>query len=326
MDGINVRVNTTVSINEKTNNVNVQVKNQVQVEENIKYENDGYAGSDSSLKTGKVTPNINFSEEPVPTPEQKPVEPKQPDSVLKGVKKISSGVLLGGGIGAVANSVGKAMVTESFAKPTPFGIGVGVSIGAGIALLNLETSNKKVKVAKNVAGSALIAGGSMGVAQSVMKTMFTSSVQSASPSGIALATSLGAGIALKNADVGQGKGANAAKNVGAGVLIGAGTAGIATGLAKTLFTDRLMGASPTVTALGAGLGAGIALANSDVDNKGLKVAKNAAAGALIAGSAVGIVTSLGKTLAAEALSKPSLVSIGVAVAIGAGIGIAKTQE
>jgi hypothetical protein len=320
MDGINVNVNTTINIAEKQS-VKVQVNNQVQVENTVKYENDGYAKPDSSMKTGKVPTNISFSEEPVPTPEQ-----KQPDSTLKGVKKISAGVLLGGGIGAAANSIGRAVVTESFTKPTAFGVGVGVSIGAGIALLNMETSDKKVRVAKNVAGAALLGGGAMGVAQSIAKTVMTESVHAGSASGMLLAGTLGGGIALANADVGQSKSANTAKRVGAGVMIGAGTAGIATGIAKTLMTDRLMGASPTVTALGATLGAGIALANSDVDSKGLKLAKNAASGALIAGSAVGIVTSLGKTLASEALSNPSWVSVGVAVAVGAGIGIAATKE
>lgn len=321
MSGIeSTRVSTSITTYEKIQTVQTTVqKETVQNNEPVtSYNNDGYAKLDPNNKAGNASTNINI------LPEEKPVE-KTPDSSIRATKKIATGVLVGGGAGAVAGMIGIGVVEETF-KISPKAIGMGAAIGTGIALLNTETNDKNLKVSKNVAGAALLGGGSAAVATSLAKSIMKETAESAGHSSVLLGAGLGAGIALNKANVGEGKTANLVKNTAAGALIAGSATGLATGLAKSIFASQPNSASPTIIALGASVGAGIKLANADVDNKGLRVAKNALAGTMIGGGVAGIATSFGKTLATEAFSTPSLRIMGVAAAIGAGIAIYNTKE
>lgn len=344
MSGIeSTRISTSITTYEKVKIQTVQQETEKRVEDFSGYNNDGYAKVDPNNKEGSASSNINI------LPEEKPIETKH-DSSISAVKKLSTGVLIGGSAGYLASAVGTGFMTSNF-KGSPMGLGLGVAIGTGSALLNTETNNEKLNVAKNVTGSALLVGGATGVATSIAKSIFSANglPTSASPTTIALSAGLGAGIALNNANVGEGKTANLVKNTTSGVLVGAGVTGLATGVAKSLLASdgiaRL--ASPTTIALGAAVGAGVKLANSEVDNNGLRVAKNAVAGTLIGGGTAGLVTSAGKTLLmstsipfehgkgflaksllseSHLFSSPSRTAILVAATIGAGIAIANTKE
>lgn len=207
--------------------------------------------------TAKATQQTALNTQDTYKPEIKK-EPTSPTGILK---LVAGGSLLGGGISAVASSVGKAMINDMFEAPGFAGVATGASIGLGVGLLNIESDNKTVKSATKTAGGAFLGLGITGIAQSICKAMVTESVQPPSTSGILLGASLGGGIALANADFGN-KDANNIKNTIAGALIGGGVTGLGSALIKTLGSDRLMGYSPVAMGIGMAVGAGIGLLNA----------------------------------------------------------------
>lgn len=255
----------------------------------------------------------------------RPSKPAKLDTPTQTIKLLGGGALLGGSASALASMGAKAAFTESFHKPTAAGVGLGVALGTGIALANLETGDKTLNAAKNTAAGLLIGGSTTGMVGSAAGAIFTERLQPVSGKSVLLGATLGGGIALANLETDDNN-LKAAKNAAAGLMIGAGTTGIATGFAKSVFTEYLHSASTPTILMGAALGGGIALANTELDNKGLNTAKNTAAGALIGTGVAGLGSAFIKTIAAERLAGASPIAMGVAAALGAGIGLLASDE
>ncbi|PKL80571.1 MAG: hypothetical protein CVV27_00195 [Candidatus Melainabacteria bacterium HGW-Melainabacteria-1] len=127
-------------------------------------------------------------------------------------------------------------------------------------IVEVRKPDSGLGVAKKIAGGALLGAGISGVVTAVAKSAFTDYLHRPSASGVALGAALGAGIGLANLETGD-KNINAVKNTVSGALIGGSVLGLASGLIRTIGTERLSAASPIAVAVGALAGAGIALLN-----------------------------------------------------------------
>lgn len=298
--------------------VSVKVTTNVEITENKKQQNNTSIVIDQSIKINTDDlKNSNIKKGKVPIG----------DNTVSFVKKVSSGALIGGGSFAVLNPVGRALITDTFSKPTAGAIGMGTAIGTGIALINTNVgSDKKMNTIKNSTGAALIGAGGMGTLQAIGKALITDKALPASFTGVIMGGALVGGITLANSDIGNNKTDKLSKNIISGTLIGAGGTSVATGLAKSIFTNIPQSASIGTIALGAALGTGIALANNDIEGgEGIKLSKNAISGALIGGGAIGIGSALFRTIGTDIVKGPSITSIAIATAIGTGIGILATK-
>jgi hypothetical protein len=211
--------------------------------------------------------------EPQPAPPAPPVsnpldqgdavEFKKPTSdPLDIAKKIMGGVLIGGGVGTLANGIVNSIAVDRLTAPTMTGVGIGVSMGAGIGLLKLETGDKSMNQIKNTAAGALMGGSGMAIANSAVRSIGFDKLTGPSALGVGLGVALGTGIGLVNLDTGS-KNTNAIKNSIAGALIGGSAVGIAGSAIASIAADRLTHASPIAFGIGAAIGAGIGLLNTD---------------------------------------------------------------
>lgn len=252
-------------------------------------------------------------------------QPATPTTPARTIKMLAGGALLGGTAATLATMAAKGAFTDAYHKPTVAGVGLGVALGTGIALINLETGDETINAATKGAGAVLMGGSITGMASSTASALFTDRLQPLSGKSIALGAALGGGIALANMET-DNKDLKAVKNTAAGVLIGGSTAGLVTGVAKSLFTDQLHSASTGGALFGAALGGGIALANIETDNKTLNAVKNTAAGALIGTGVAGLGSALIKTLSSNRLSGASPVVMGIAITLGASIGLMTSED
>jgi hypothetical protein len=187
---------------------------------------------------------------------------KQTSDPLDIAKKIAGGVLIGGGAGTLANGIVNSIAADRLTAPTLTGVGIGVSMGAGIGLLNLETGDETTNQIKNTAAGALIGGSAMAIANSAVRSIGFDQLSGPSGLGVGIGIALGTGIGLVNLDTGD-KNTNAIKNTVAGALIGGSAVGIAGSAIASMAADRLTHASPVAFVIGAAIGAGIGLLNTE---------------------------------------------------------------
>lgn len=119
-----------------------------------------------------------------------------------------------------------------------------------------------IEIVKKVGGGALLGGGMTAAFQSVITSVATERLQGPSLGGVSLGTALGAGIGLINIETGD-KNLNAVKNTVGGALIGGSVLGMVVAAINTAAFERLMPASPIAIGVGAAIGAGIGLLNSE---------------------------------------------------------------
>lgn len=201
-----------------------------------------------------------------------PPEPPKPTSAPRIIKNIAGGALLGGSASAIVNMAGKSMAYSKFVKPSGAWTGAGVALGTGLALASIETDNKALAGAKDLAAGGLIGGGAMAMASSIGRSMIQNSGGASfgpSASGTAAAAALGVGLAALKMDTGS-KAGNMVKDLAAGAAIGGSGMAIASGLLKattkySAYEAALVKPSPTAIVLGIAAGAGIAILASKDD-------------------------------------------------------------
>ncbi|PIQ26270.1 hypothetical protein COW36_15230 [bacterium (Candidatus Blackallbacteria) CG17_big_fil_post_rev_8_21_14_2_50_48_46] len=127
--------------------------------------------------------------------------------------------------------------------------------------LELSRTSTPIEIAKKLGGGALLGGGITAVVQSAVTSMVMDRGMAPTVPGTALGVALGAGIGLINIETGD-KNLNAVKNTVGGALMGGSILGMAASVVGTMATDRLMSVSPIAMGVGAAIGAGIGLLNS----------------------------------------------------------------
>lgn len=192
-------------------------------------------------------------------------------------------------------------------------------------VLNTSQVTSGLGVIKKVAGGLLIGGTVSGITAGVAKTMATDILSKPGVASIGLGAALGAGMGLASIETGS-KALNTAKNTVAGALIGGSATGMVQSVASTMATNYLHGPSTGGILMGAAVGGGIQLLNNDTGDKNLNNVKNVAAGALIGGGALGIISATATTMATNRLSGLSPVAAGLGAALGAGIAIMNMEE
>lgn len=186
------------------------------------------------------------------------------------------------------------------------------------------TPDTPIGVIKKTVGGAIVGGSVTTLAAMGAKAAFTDAYHAPTAAGVGLGVALGVGIGMLNLETGD-KNINAAtKTIGAG-LVGAGATGMATSVAKALFTDRLAAPSGQGVMLGAALGGGIALVNVDTDNAGINTAAKTVGGALIGASATGMAASVGKALFTDYIHAASTSNLLLGAALGGGIALANVE-
>lgn len=179
-------------------------------------------------------------------------------------KMAGGGALIGLGGASILKSVLLTGAEGKFMMPTKTSALYGAALGAGLGLANMETENPSML--KDVAAGALIGTGAGGIVSSAAKFVQSNLNYStgkvlpnqASPHGVILGASLGAGIGLLNFETSDSN-LNFYKNIGAGALMGGSIAGLAEGTIRTLITEAPKSPKLAIIGLGVAVGAGIAM-------------------------------------------------------------------
>jgi len=118
------------------------------------------------------------------------------------------------------------------------------------------------RLLKNLVGGTLV-GGAVGAAGSAaIRSMAASALSKPSVTGIAVGATLAVGRNVAHLETGD-KAANMSKNMGAGALIGGSVGAMGSAAIRSMASSALQKPSLTGIALGAAMGVGIAVLNSE---------------------------------------------------------------
>ena len=116
------------------------------------------------------------------------------------------------------------------------------------------------------------------------------------------------------------------KKILGGALIGGSALAVVSSATSSMAADALQAPSVPAIVLGASLGAGIGLLNLDTGDKNINTMKNAAAGALIAGSTTASLVAVLKTMSNDVgMISPNMSTAGIGAAFGAGIALTHNE-
>lgn len=128
-------------------------------------------------------------------------------------------------------------------------------------MLHIRTPDSGANMTKKLVGGAVLGASLMGMAQPAARFIATNAVKSPSLLALGTGAALGAGIALASLETGNAA-SNTSKNLAAGILIGGAVAGTAAAVGNFIFHNSLKNPTPMTLAIGASLGASIAMLSS----------------------------------------------------------------
>lgn len=233
-----------------------------------------------------------------------------------------------GNIQVTGSNVQVTVETRITARPLPQPVPVAPApapLDKGDAVEFKKQTSDPLDIAKKIAGGVLIGGGAGALANGIVNSMAADRLTPPSAAGVAIGLSMGAGIGLLNLETGD-ESVNQIKNTAAGALIGGSAMAIANSAVRSIGFDQLTGPSALGVGMGLAMGTGIGLVHLDTGDKNTNAIKNTVAGALIGGSAAGVIGSAIASMAADRLTHASPIAFGIGAAIGAGIGLLNTDK